>query len=156
MAYEIAQQLSANRDKVAMLGLLDSFAPHAKTRGAWVRRLKPSPGRSVARQLQERLYFYCLYPFGLGHLRNLRTTGEAHRWAHWSYRPRPYVSPIDLFVTEGSESICLEPALGWQRVGVGQLHIHRLPGSHTTLFKRPVVVQLARKLQACLDVAGKD
>ena len=100
------------------------------------------------------MYFAVLHSLGLGRLRQLRTAGEAHRWAHWMYRPRPNATPIDLFVAETST------AKGRRRPArMGPLDAQRhsrpsLAGSHVDLVKPPIVDDLAARLQQCIDRAG--
>jgi len=89
----------------------------------------------------------------LRRLRQLRTTGEAHRWAHWSYRPRPLATPIELFITEESVGQTTTDNLGWYRWSRGAIRVHRLAGGHTDLVKPPIVDDLAARLQACIDLA---
>jgi len=104
--------------------------------------------------MQEFLYFAVLHSLGLGRLRQLRTAGEAHRWAHWMYRPRPNATPIDLFVAETSTGKSAADRLGWGRWTNSAIRIHRLPGSHVDLVKPPIVDDLAARLQQCIDRAG--
>jgi surfactin synthase thioesterase subunit len=105
------------------------------------------------RQLQELAYFSVLHPMHLGWLRRFRTVGEAHRWAHWSYRPRPYTHPIEFFMAKDSAERAGAEDLGWVRWAKDSVRIHRLPGSHGHLVKPPVVEELAARLQACIDRA---
>jgi amino acid adenylation domain-containing protein len=154
VAYEVAQQLVAAGQKVELLALLDTFAPPATIMGRLRRGLMSLVrGKSDLRQLQELAYFAVLHSLKLGRLRQLRTTGEAHRWAHWSYRPAPSATPIELFVAEKSVAEAVADGLGWTRWTKGSIRIHRLPGSHTDLVKPPIVDDLAARLQACIDAA---
>jgi thioesterase domain-containing protein len=104
--------------------------------------------------MQEFVYFFALHSLKLDRLRQLRTTGEAHRWAHWSYRPLPLSVPIELFVAEKSAARAVADKLGWSRWTPGPIRVHRLPGSHTDLVKPPIVDDLAARVQACIDIAG--
>jgi thioesterase domain-containing protein len=155
VAYEVAQQLAAAGQPVELLALLDTFAPPATTAGLWRRELRSLfRGGSSVRQMQEFLYFAVLHSLGLGRLRQLRTAGEAHRWAHWMYRPRPNATPIDLFVAETSTGKSAADRLGWGRWTNSAIRIHRLRGSHVDLVKPPIVDDLAARLQQCIDRAG--
>ncbi len=154
VAYEVAQQLTAAGQKVELLALLDTFAPPAtlaaRCGGELVSFLR---GRSSLRQLQELLYFAVLHSLKLDRLRQLRTAGEAHRWAHWSYCPAPSVTPIELFVAEQSAAKAAADRLGWARWTKSPIRMHRLPGAHKDLVKPPVVDDLAARLQTCIDGA---
>ena len=151
VAFEMAQQLRAAGEKVSRLALLDCFAPGIKLKGShwrWLRRLISISG---LRMLQERLYFRILWPVGLRRLRQIRTIGEAHRWAHWSYRPVVYPDRIDLFTAVASEKEATDPLLGWSKIARDELIVHPVPGTHGLMVKSPHVEVLAEKLQRILD-----
>jgi len=155
VAFEAAQQLAAAGQKVALLALLDTYAPKARTVHSWIDELAALRHRKLnLRQLQELAYFSVLHPLKLDRLRQLRTVGEAHRWAHWSYRPRPYAHPIEFFIVKDSADRAGAENLGWIRWTNDSVRIHRLPGSHGDLVKPPVVEELAARLQACIDAAA--
>ncbi len=152
VAYEIAQQLARAGEHVAMLALLDSYAPRRATMARWLAELtRAIRRRSTLRQLQEYTYFALLQATGLGRLRTLHSIGEAHRWAHWGYRPRPSPHPVELFIAEASAARAALDRLGWAQVMNGATRIHRLPGNHGDIVKPPVVADLAARLQACID-----
>ena len=106
------------------------------------------------RRFQERLYHRILYPLGLRRLRQMNTIGEFHRWAHWSYKPRPYPQRIDLFVAAESEESATDPLLGWSKVATGDLVVHAIKGTHGLMVKPPYVDALAKKIQSVLDRSG--
>jgi amino acid adenylation domain-containing protein len=156
VAFEMAQQLAAARQPVALLALLDTYPPQAGTARIWIEELNAIRRRKLKlRHLQELAYFSVLHLLNLDGLRRMRTVGEAHRWAHWSYRPRPYAHPIAFFVAKVSAERAGADNLGWIRWANDNVRIHRLPGNHGDLVKPPVVDELATLLQACIDgVAG--
>ncbi len=152
VAYEMAQQLNAAGEQVALLALLDTYAPQATKAKPLIKEFTGLlQGRSSLRQLQERAYFAVLHTMGLDRWRKLDTVGEAHRWAHWSYRPGPYAQPVELFVAEQSAARASIDGLGWSRWLLGGTRTHQLPGSHGDLVKVPVVEKLAALLQARID-----
>jgi amino acid adenylation domain-containing protein len=151
VAFEMAQQLRAAGEKVSTLALLDCFAPGVKLKSTRLERLRRLLNRNRARHLQERLYYHILQPLGLRRLRQMRTIGEAHRWAHWNYKPFPYPDPIDLFIATESEKRATDPLLGWEKLAAGDLSIHPISGTHGLLVKSPHVEELAEKLQRLLD-----
>jgi thioesterase domain-containing protein/acyl carrier protein len=151
IAFEMAQQLHAAGEKISTLALLDCFAPGIKLKGSYRRWLRRLITLSDLRQFQERLYFRILQPLGLRHLRQMRTIGEAHRWAHWSYQPASYPDRIDLFVATESEKKATDPLLGWSKIAGGDLMIHPVPGTHGLMVKSPHVEVLAEKLQDILN-----
>ena len=155
VAYEMAQQLTAAGEQVALIALLDTYAPRAITaKHLLIEIARLICRRSTFRMMQEIAYFLVLHRLKLDRMRELRNVGEAHRWAHWSYRPKPYPHPIEFFFAEESDSAARVDRLGWSRYVDGSSPSHRLPGGHGNLVKPPVVAELAAGLQACLDGIG--
>lgn len=151
VAFEMAQQLRTTGEAVSSLVLLDCYAPRVSHKGKFWTQLRKLLTLKNQRQFQEQLYHRILYPLGLRRLRNLQTIGETHRWAHWSYIPKPYPGRIDLFVAAESEERATDPLLGWSKVAKGDLVIHSVPGTHGLIVKSPHVEMLAEKLQHILD-----
>ncbi|MEJ2653675.1 MAG: hypothetical protein P8173_18395, partial [Gammaproteobacteria bacterium] len=143
--------LRAAGETVSTLALLDCFAPGVTLKSNYLERLRRLLNPNRVRHLQERLYYRVLQPLGLRRLRHMRTIGEAHRWAHWNYRPRPYPNPIDLFIAAESEEQATDPLLGWGKLAGGDLTVHPIPGTHGLLVKSPHVEVMAEKLQRLLD-----
>lgn len=151
VAFEMAQQLHTTQQAVSSLVLLDCYAPGVSYKeNLWIvfRRLFTFKNR---RALQERLYHRVLYPLGLRRMRQMNAIGETHRWAHWSYIPKPYSGKIDLFIATESAEKATDPLLGWSKVAKGDLLVHSIPGSHGLMVKAPCVDLLAEKLQCILD-----
>jgi len=46
-----------------------------------------------------------------------------------------------------------EPTLGWEQLIRSRLHVHRLPGGHSSIMKAPLVGELGAALQVELDRA---
>jgi thioesterase domain-containing protein len=156
VAFEIAQQLVAAGVRVALLTLLDTFAPAANASAHWRRELRSQWRNGLRpRALQEFVYFAVLHSLKLDRLRALKNAGEAHRWAHWSYRPKPYRGPIEIFIASESESVGCRDSLGWARWFKGSVCAHRIPGNHGQLVKRPTVALLAARLQARIDAVAE-
>ncbi|MEP7206573.1 MAG: amino acid adenylation domain-containing protein [Casimicrobiaceae bacterium] len=153
VAYEIAQQLHAAGETVGMLALLDTFAPRRMFGRNWLAALPKHVRRRNLRATQEIAYFSVLHAMRLDRFRVLRSVGEAHRWAHWAYRPTRYERPITFFVAQESAARASADCLGWAPWLGGGSRIHPLPGRHGDIVKRPVVAELAAQLQACIDRA---
>jgi thioesterase domain-containing protein/acyl carrier protein len=156
VAFEIAQQLVAAGVRVALLALVDTLAPAANATAHWRRELRSHWRKGLRpRALQEFVYFTVLHSLKLDRLRALKKSGEAHRWAHWSYRPKPYPGPIEIFIASESESVAGRDSLGWARWFKGKVRVHRMPGNHDQLVKRPTVEALAARLQAGIDAGAE-
>ncbi len=151
VAFEMAQQLHLQGEVVSTLALLDCYAPGVSHKGIFWSQLRRLLTLKDLRHFQEYLYHRILYPPGLRNLRQMHTIGETHRWAHWSYKPKPYPGRIDLFVADESEKRASDPLLGWSKVIKGELVVHSVPGTHGLMVKAPCVDVLAEKLQHILD-----
>jgi amino acid adenylation domain-containing protein len=155
VAFEMARQLASADQQVTLLALFDTYAPRARIIQMWLHELAAIRGRKWnLRHIQELAYFSVLHPLHLDRLRQLRATGEAHRWAHWSYRPKPQAIPIELFIAEKSSGRGAANKLGWTRWTHGTIRFHHFPGEHSGLVKPPIVDDLAARLQACIDDAA--
>ena len=151
VAFEMAQQLHHEGEKVSRLILLDCYAPGVKVKGSFWKQVYYLLTFQKLRQFQERLYYNILHPLGLRRVRNMHTIGETHRWAHWSYKPKPYTGRIDLFIATESQTIATDPLLGWSEIVMGDLLVHTAPGTHGYMVKAPHVEVLADKMQKILD-----
>ena len=148
VTFEMAQQLREQGERIATLALLDAGTLGKRTLVRWFRSLREHGLRLV----QERAYHALLTAIHRLDLRQLRSIGEAQRWASWSYKLRPYSGNAHLFVA--SETVldtCGDDTLGWREFIAGPLNVYRFQGNHATLVKAPTVQQLASILQRCLD-----
>jgi len=144
IAFEMACQLRAQDQEVALLALVDSLAPGPNPR-LWIQLLADlARGRNL-RLAQERVYHLLLHPTGLGRLRRLRGLGETHRWALWSYRPSPYAGDA-LLLRPTDYPYSHDPALGWGRLVQSGLAVRAIAGRHGDLVKEPGVRALAPAL----------
>jgi thioesterase domain-containing protein len=74
-----------------------------------------------------------------------------YRLALRRHRPRPYAGPIELLVNEKFHQRD-DPSLGWETLGRGGVHIHKVPGNHDS-YLREFVQVTAEELRACLEDA---
>ena len=153
IAYEMARQLWRGGKQVALLALLDTYSPRVFARSSWRGALRRLLRERNRHPLQELLYFSLLRPLRLGHLRELRHTAEAHRWAHWGYRPGPLGQAVDFFVAGESAARAQQDLLGWAQRIAGEVRLHHFPGSHGDMVQQPLVREVAARLQACIDGA---
>ncbi len=151
VAFEMALQLAKAGHQVGMLALLDTFSPKLLARRQWQKIIRLGLRARSWRQIQEYLYFVVLHSLRLGRLRELRGTGEAHRWAHWSYAPSAYEGMADLFIAEHSLALTRDQYLGWRPFLKGRINVRPYPGKHGLMVKQPVVRSLGRELQAVID-----
>lgn len=174
VAFEMAQQLHAQDQKVALLALLDSRIP--------------TPDEKLAEQdFEATLLVDVVRYFGLpldpGDLSRLpkdevlarvleqaKKAGlvppeielsQAHRFvelckadfrATRDYVLHRYSGRITLFkASEDLAGACADPTLGWSEWAADGVEVHAVPGNHANMVYEPHVEVLAEKLKACLD-----
>ncbi len=179
VAYEMAQQLLASGQEIALLVLFDTPTP-------WASRIKPLP-RRLAGHLGNLLRFGPQYvrkklAHRVRHFQqNLRRRlpareepasqilgdedrlrqllgGTAARYDLRDYPGR--ITLVSLAHRDGSGDSLFDPALvdidpqlGWGRIAAGGVEVHEVPGEHVSMFREPHVAFVAEKLAACLEKA---
>jgi aspartate racemase len=179
VAFEIAQQLVAGGQKVAVLALLDAYSPQSLVR-------EPPPGRTLyinflnllrlrpedklpyikqrAVWLHGRITRKIAKTFNLWMRRP--STEDSHPYALITeafsqairdYVPQVYPGQATLFRTRHQPTrVYYDPLFGWGSLVAGGLEIRDVPGLHFTLLTEPCVQVLGEKLRACIDEALED
>ena len=177
VAYEMAQQLDAQGQKVALLALLDTLKDN--------KTIKIMP-------VQERVltHWNNLLRFGPPYLLGKMRLGQAQNWlmsiycefyerlglplpqacqsftyrkkkeegsTEWEFAPKQvYPDRVTLFRPIENMDF-LDPDLGWSELAPGGLEIHDVPGHTLSILQEPHVQVLAEKLRDCIDcVQGDD
>jgi len=176
VALEVAQQLHAEGQKVALLALLDTpglgaYTPkpiHKQVFGHLSNLLEfgPAYGLKKLNNLSKKLqwiYYKFFQANGLRGFDNTRykTVQEAYGEAQTKYVPQAYSGRVTLFVTSVQTTVSdslYDPKLvdidikfGWGELAVGGLDIYEVPGGHLSMLQEPHVQVLAEKLKACID-----
>ena len=179
VAFEMAQQLVAQGQKVALLALLDAYSPQLLAREVSLcrtlyinflnlLRLRPEDKLPYIKQraqwLRGRIANKIAKTFNLwmrcpskedSHPYALVT--EAFSQAMRDYVPQVYPGQATLFRTRHQPTaVYYNPQLGWSSLVVGGLEIYDVPGLHLTVLEEPHVQVLAEKLRACIDEALED
>jgi thioesterase domain-containing protein/acyl carrier protein/NRPS condensation-like uncharacterized protein len=177
IAFEMAQQLQQQGEKVALLAMFDTFNKNAFPRLVFRQQhyfkylgqlglsksLFEEVKEGTQRQLQgiiSKLYL------GLGrtlpHHLSRAIVSEENMRAKWAYSPQVYSGKITLFRAKNSAKFnkCYLPNQtdwetrdsehGWSNLATEKLEIHDVPGDHYSIFDRPHVQVLADQLKACL------
>jgi aspartate racemase len=159
VAFEMAQQLLAQGQSVALLALVEPSPPPSPSLGNYVRlgtnilrRVLQRAGhhsRSFAQPTSEQWRTYA----------HLKAKLFANMWAVASYTPQMYPGWVDLFL--GSDSLVnpsTNPQLGWRDLAAGGLDIHTVPGNHAAITRtydaipdEAQVRLLAEALKTCID-----
>jgi amino acid adenylation domain-containing protein len=178
VSYEIARELRAAGEEVALLVIFDTSNPANPPRArSWIEVARYRIPRFLSKGITpEHVFEYLAHrirgKLGAQLLRwndrfHSLTTREqneptklldldirmAHARASLAYKPRPYPGKITLFRTSDQGiDYETEPDLGWGTVAQGGVQIYDVPGSHTTLFWDDNVVQiLGRKVEECIQ-----
>jgi aspartate racemase len=163
VAFEMAQQLVAAGETVALLALIDASAPdaHRAVVPFYYTVYVRAPGRAFAldRLVGDGRFERNPNPWKLRDLSDdallqYRRVERATSAATRAYRPAVYRGRVDLIRATGQYSrLAFEPHVGWGRCTDGGLRIHDVPGDHVTLLSPPWVAPLGERLRACLDEA---
>ncbi|MBR8840738.1 MAG: amino acid adenylation domain-containing protein, partial [Stigonema ocellatum SAG 48.90 = DSM 106950] len=178
VAYEMAQQLHRQGEKVALLVMLDAAAPSGTERLPFRKRV-PLHLKNLLQQgptyiwqkakswlpwlqymLKHRLVkissnFYQALEGSVPYdIRRLRIR-EAHEQASAKYVLQVYPGRVTVLGVEDQlrihgEGYIIDPNFGWSNLAAGGLEIHYVSGDHVSMFTEPHVKVLAEKLQSCL------
>jgi aspartate racemase len=180
IAFEMAQQLHAQGERVGLLALFDSYAPRRQksAQNPLLYRYRYKAIRffqtinlHVSNLLllgpRERLPYikaklnkalYKLY-MGIGSpwiraARIRRKILNAGTQAARHYNPKVYPGRVTLFrATKLPRVFNHDPQMGWGRLAGGGLEAHLIPGYHAHIVLEPRVRLLAEQLMACLRKA---
>jgi aspartate racemase len=181
VAFEMAQQLDAQGQRVAMLALLDTYCPlrslWQRLRGHWAHLTERGPstyaadlfgavgkrfGRRFLRQpskSENGTLAATVLPKEMEYQDPLISTVEANIEAGRTYVPRNkiYRGRLLFFYAEdlGSAPAYEDNRLRWAEMAGGGFEIHRIPGTHITMREEPNVVMLAAIVENCLEQARR-
>jgi len=160
VAFEMAQQLQAQGQQVALLALVEPTPP-------WVPGLRSylNFAVSIFRRMVRRFGHHSRNVSQLGFVEQgdyirLKAKFIANSWALRRYAPQPYPGQIHLFL--GSESLGSQPdpRLGWRELATGGAEIHVVPGTHDAITRTHDAIPeeshlqvLAEQLRVCIDDA---
>lgn len=181
VAYEMACQLRARGEPVALVALLETYPTNQKLqlarlllpRNAWA-FLKNFPEwieEQRARRLRRRarlarwaddphlaaiaqaLPDEVLDPSALIYP-GFSHVSAAHLRATLAYQPGSYAGVVDVFRVHAFRlSAPVDDDLGWGRFAMGGTRVHVIPGGHDNLLEAPNAAGLALAFHTCLDAA---
>ena len=175
VAFEMAQQLHAQGQRVALLAILDgriptpgeTFPEEDSEAILLVERyfgISFGPIASLAElPKDEQLAFILEQAKSAGLVPAELDVSQARRfvkllrsdlWATQNYGLRHYPGRIAFFkASETLEGASSDPTMGWSEWAGGGVEVHIVPGNHANLIYEPHVEVLAEKLTACLNQA---
>jgi amino acid adenylation domain-containing protein len=175
VAFEAARRLVERGERVALLALLESEVPGRRPAapvGSALDRLRQrtrhhlrrfgSAGlrdelahlaRAVRRKTREAIWRRAWnLDLEIGPLAASRDPRAANYRARSRYVPSVYPGRLDLFrCTESAAWREDEPLNGWGDLARGGVEVHRVPGTHTSMYREPHVGRLVEALRACLE-----
>jgi aspartate racemase len=183
IAYEMAQQLEAQGQRVSLLALMDAkpmkpveaAAPwdeitlltnFARDLGLSVDGLNLSRDE-LDRLGSEELLSYVLrraievgivpQDVQLSQARRLFEVFKINVQAMQNYRPQASSRAVTLLkADEQANAEAPDETMGWGALTTGEIEIHSVPGSHFTLVREPYVRRLAEQLADCINRAEKE
>ncbi|HEY6188748.1 MAG TPA: amino acid adenylation domain-containing protein [Pyrinomonadaceae bacterium] len=174
VAYEMAQQLEKQNQRIALLVLMDSWAPRPqqvfddiKVLGRLAGEMHlPLTEEDFRRyEPEQRLSFFveCAHNAGalqgidIEQVRRLLGLYRINIEAIRTYVPQERDSPITLL--RAAETVAYtpgDPSLGWAPFAIGGIRIHDVPGNHYTMSDEPHVGVLARILNDYIQSAAQE
>ncbi|OUL35844.1 hypothetical protein BV372_09645 [Nostoc sp. T09] len=173
ITFEIAQQLQAQGEKIALLAIFDMSAPgYAKPTANSGNSLFLHVRNLLSLNLKEQINyvwarvawhletgkasslnrFYLRYiKRSLAELR-LLDVALANDQARKNYVPSIYPGQLTLLRTRDQNlGLDTDPEWGWGKLVAGGVELHYVPGVHTTVMHEPHIQVVAEKLRNCLD-----
>ena len=172
VAFEVARQLSAAGERIALLTLLDTPTPgYPKVLRHWrlygtealllirQRRVSPRELKSHARVLVRRAGSWLQGHVGRAAAKarpdlQVVDTALANEVAGRIYAPGPFQGKVVAFLAgdvQHGTRVLADPRLGWRDFALGGLDVVRVAGGHDTMLAEPHVQDLACQLTALLD-----
>lgn len=169
VAYEMAQQLSAMGQRVALVMLLDTFfedEPKPLPLSDKIAVLSSLTPRQLTRKLWDRVRWQIglerriqRFRYGSGYLPHVYTeyqTAAARR----AYSVKPYSGRVAFLAASDRQAKLfhtIAPAeQRWREMVSGPFEVHEVPGSHNGILKTPNVGILADTLRVLMDQALDD
>jgi amino acid adenylation domain-containing protein len=169
VAFEIAQQLDRQGEKVALLALLDRASPKfIPTRPSLLESAKIHFHNLWLLDREGRIrYILSRISYKLIHKGNYReymmgqwqealspeyiNVFDANLQANEDYQAQVYSGPMTLFRCQVQPlNQALSPDLGWSKLVTGNLQIYDIPTSHHAVLKEPNIQFVAEQLKSCL------
>ncbi|MBX3014465.1 MAG: acyltransferase domain-containing protein [Caldilineaceae bacterium] len=168
LAFAMAQQLLAQGEKVAYVGLIDTpsqghmLAPFEETVDILFYMLKVGEAADLTIETlramdEEQLLTFFLHhsrwPFATPQeLKTMLKLFKANEHAMWHYKPAAYMGKLYYFLArERAAFTPPTPAQGWIELAEEGIEIYTVPGNHLSMNEEPHVQQLARYLEQSLQ-----
>jgi amino acid adenylation domain-containing protein len=176
IAYEMAQQLHEQGQKVALVALLDTLKDgeavkiipvQKRVLAHWKNFLRIGPTyllskRRLGEAKKRLMSIYCQFYERLGlpspqACQSFTYRKKKEEGMEWVFAPKQvYPDRVTLFRPIDNIGF-IDPDLGWSELAPGGLEIHDVPGDTFSMLEEPQVQGLAEKLRDCINrVQGDD
>jgi len=153
VAYEMARQLRAQDEEVALLALFDTYPGNLNSMGSSLLKSLKSPSIELFVQIprfirrRARLFWRRMtVP------KALRQVFQSNSRAAQKYKLQPYSGKVTLFrASEKSLRSDADPHAAWHDLAQGGLEFQDIPGDHHGILVEPEVTFLSERLKTCID-----
>jgi aspartate racemase len=169
VAFEMACQLRAQGQAVALLALLDTYGPSfgrsvtlryrgrrllQRLRGGNLLGIMPGLWRLGREQLVKAAYG-CCRSLGRPFPPRLRSLGHFYFYRRITsdYRPRAYPGRITLLRGNPRDDELFDPLLWWGDLAAEGVEVHEVAGAHADIAVEPAITAVAQALRGCLERA---
>jgi thioesterase domain-containing protein/acyl carrier protein len=153
VAFEMAQQLLSQGEKISLLALLDTYPfteyeeLNEEDDAAFLKDFfarNNGAALNIAPELE------------LAQAQRLLQVFKSHVIAANNYTPQPYPGKVALFLAEDGIAVDSDdPILGWDKLAIEGAKVQWVPGDHHTMLTEPNVKVLAEKLRVYLEELQK-
>ncbi|HIK04553.1 MAG TPA: amino acid adenylation domain-containing protein [Trichormus sp. M33_DOE_039] len=181
VAYEMARQLVAQGDRVALLAMFDTYSPslyinnpsllrtlyvylftllrlpsvdrlnYVFAKVDWLKSMFTGKASSKFDLWNEHSFTEDANPYNMALIEALKQATMV------DYVPQPYAGKVTLFTTKEILRWCqFKPCRGWGDMAKQGVEIHEVPGTHLGMLGEPGVQILAEKLRVCLEEVQAD
>lgn len=162
VAYEMAQQLAAEGERVALLALIEPSVPNVPGLRTYIRFAGTTALQFINRFKHHSQTFIKLKSNGQKDFSRLKRKLLANNWAIHRYAIQPYAGHFHLFLTTDSLQQQGNNRIKWAKYASGGSALHDIPGDHKTITGTgEVIIEeahmkiLAEKLTALINATLK-
>jgi amino acid adenylation domain-containing protein len=173
IAFEMARELEAMNLPVGMISILDAWPiENTVSRTKFILRGYLREMRKFRRMdLRDKFHYLTRYRFA-GAKRNASAPAtpaaialaqqkkliaeqiEKRYWPGAGFVPTKYSGRLTLFRVKKQLNVRINDyKMGWSERALGGVDVITVPGTHAHLLREPFVIELAEKMQACMDRA---
>jgi len=149
VAFEMARQLRAQNQEVALIALFDTFAAKYQSKLSLLIKLLSLPTTQKINYLAHKSGELRSLVRDIFLPRALKKVRKANHEAAQHYVAKPYDGRVVMFRAKDKSLRGIEdPVAAWKKVVLGGFQVYEISGSHTGMMNEPLVSELAQQLAA--------